>query len=242
MPAISFLPQLNIDGFIVLVTALIVTVIIKFIPMLSRPFHLLFTMIHELGHVFAVRLSNGTVRGFWVFFDTSGVTDYSETENLAFAAAAGYLGTALFSAGLIMMSGFPYIAPYTLGTLGGFLLLLTFLYGKQAAYKKNDKRTPVTKIVGMAFAVILIGVAWTAHLVWSVFLLDLLAFQGTFNVLRSFRELVQQVRQNQKDIDPEIMAGLKRGSAMFWTKLWSLSSFLILGSAIWFTWLRGLSG
>ena len=241
----SFYPQLNIDAIVVLGAAIVVAIFFYLIPFLFYPFDLLFTMIHELGHVFATRFNDGKVLGFWVFSNASGVTRY-EGGDPYLIIPAGYMGTALFTAGLILLTGLPYIAPYTLGVLGGLLILLVFLYGKQSAYKddkgERDERTTVTAIVGLIFGVGSIGVAWIAHPVWSIFLLNLLAVEGIFTTLYRFKDLTQQVRKNSSNIDPSQMAKLIGCSPMFWTRVWSLLSILILGGAFWFTWLRDLSG
>jgi hypothetical protein len=246
MSAFSLFPHFNNDGYVVLGAAFLVTVIINSIPILSYPFYLLFNMIHELGHVFAVRLTNGEVVGFWTFTDTSGVTRTppDESGDPGWVLPAGYVGRTLFSALLILMSGFPYIAPYTLGVFGGLLLLLVLLYGKQSAFDEADgeQRTSVTLIVGLLFAVILIAVAWLAHLIWSIFLLDLLAIQGAFISLQTLGELAEQVRHNVPGIDPVRMADDGRHSPMFWVRVWSILSILILSTTIWFTWLRNLPG
>jgi hypothetical protein len=152
----------------------------------------------------------------------------------------------LFSAGLILLTGLSNLAPYILGIIGGLLILLTILYSRTAP-PENDPRSPVTAIVGLAFGVLFIGVAWLADLRWSMFLLNLLAIQGTFTSFENLEDLADQVRWNAKNPDPkrlandpENMAQEAGCSPMFWVRAWSLLSILILGAAIWFTWLRNL--
>ncbi len=238
MTDINFYPHLNNDAVTVLGAAAVATIILNLIPPFYRSFHLFFTMIHELGHVFATRLTNGIVKGFWVIYGKGGYAKREGGEPL-WIIPAGYMGVTLFSAGLILMSGLPYIAPYTLGVLGGLLMLFVFLYARHRDPEENNEdRFPVTAIVGVTSAVIFIGVAWLTHLVWSVFLLYLLAIQGIFITLKSLEELALQVRRNMKNIDPDQMAKLVGCSPMFWTRAWTLASILILGATFWFTWLR----
>jgi hypothetical protein len=238
MPDISPYPQFNSLSAVVLAMAIIVAVFINLIPLLSYPFYLLFVLIHEMGHVFATRSTGGRVVGFWIFSNTTGATR-PEGGYAYVMIPAGYIGVTLFSAGLILLTGLPNLAPYSLALLAIFLILFILLYSVKPA-NPNEARSPVTAIVGLGFAIVFIGVAWMAPLVWSMFLLTLLAIQGAFSSLQLLDELALQVRQNVPGIDPVRMTELVGCSPMFWVRVWSLLSILILGAAIWFAWLRNL--
>ncbi len=238
MPDTGFFPQLNNEAYTVLGAAAVTALIINFIPILSDSVRLLFIMIHEIGHVFATKLSNGETKGFWVFSNKSGVA--RRDGGITFwVAPAGYLGTTLFSAGLILLSGFPVVAPYILAILGMFLVLITLLYGKQSRDQDTSRR-PVTLFVGLAFGMLFISTAWLAQPIWSLFLLDLLAIQGAFISLRALDNVIDLVRGGDKEVDPAKMPQPKGCSPLIWAKIWTLLSIFLLGSAIWFTWIRSL--
>lgn len=65
------------------------------------PFRLFVTLIHEFGHALAAVLTGGHVLGIMVRLDGSGLT-LVEGGNLFITASAGYLGSSLFGAGLLL--------------------------------------------------------------------------------------------------------------------------------------------
>jgi hypothetical protein len=239
MEGADIYPQLNIEAVVVFATAAVAGVLISFTP-LFYPFRLLFTTVHELGHVFAARFTGGEVKGFWVYFKKKngalGVT-VREGGDDRFVIPAGYLGTAIFSAGLILMSGLPYIAPYIVGILGGVLILLVLLHGRPFS----------TLFIGFVLGAGFIWVAWKADLIWSVFLLYLLAVLGIITARNDWKTMTHLARQDPSGThDAAQMAKIKimgrQWSAGCWAAVWSVITFLLLGVAFWFTWLRNLSG
>lgn len=81
------------------------------------------------------------------------------------------------------------------------------------------------------------------HLGWSVFLLSLLAIQTGIRAITSLDGLTYIVRYTPPDEakdDATKMAKIAGYSPMFWVRAWTFLSFLILGGAFWFTWLRNL--
>lgn len=239
MEGFDFNPQLNIEAVVVLIAAAVAGVLLSFTP-LFYPFQLLFTTIHELGHVFATIFTGGEVKGFWVYFRPKNGTRgeaLREGGDGRFITPAGYLGTAIFSAVLILLSGFPYLAPYTVGILGVILLLSILRHGRSFS----------TALIGSLWSALFFWVAWNAELIWSVFLLYLLAVLGIVRVIQDWRISTHLARHDPAGgHDAAQMAKNKimgcQLSAGCWASLWSIISFLLLGAAFWFTWLRNLSG
>lgn len=235
MADVNLYPQLNIEALIVLVAATVIGILLAFTP-LFYPFQLLFTTVHELGHVLATLLTGGTVKGFWVYFKAKNGTlgeTMPDGGNWPYIISGGYLGTALFSTGLILLSGLPYAAPYIVAILGAILILLVWLYSAQSFQ---------TLIIGLAWGAAFIWIAWNAALIWSVFLLYLLAVLGGVTALSDWREITQLARENpQGKHDAALMAKFAGRSALFWATLWSVTTFLLISAAFWFTWLRNIS-
>lgn len=217
-----------------LLIAIGIAVAIYLLPFLLEPFDAFFTMIHELGHVYATRATGGIVSGFWIFSNMSGQTKLKEGSDF-FINPAGYLGVSLFTAGLILMTGRPDLAQYTLSILGGFIFLLLLLYGKQ---HRIDERRVITAIVALGAATALIGIAWLAPQRWSVLTLYLLAILGIFFSLSHIEELAQEVRIRPAETDAAHMAALIRSRPMLWVWIWYILSVIILAAAFWFTWVR----
>lgn len=243
MPELDFFPQIDQSSLMILGAAFFVVVIINLIPVLTYPFYIFYVAIHELGHVFADRLINDEVVGFWVFSDATGVTvrkgDAEDTKtNIFISFSAGYIGTTLFVALLILLTGLPALANFSLGILGGLLILLMFLYGKQGPYK-NSPKSRVTLISTAVIGILLVGIAWLAPLAWSVFILYILTIEGIFVSLHLITDdLAKQVENKQSGIDPDVVAKFVGCSPRFWQVAWSILSIIILGAAFWFTWIR----
>jgi len=226
------MPELH--PVVVLVFALLSAIILKSVPFLSYPFRLFFTMIHEMGHVFAVRLTGGEVVGFEIDRNGSGVAYFRGGEGLVITPA-GYLGMAIFSATLIMLSGFPEIARLSLGTVAAMFMVLMIFYGYSSC---------LTVSVGLIFGAGLMWVAWMAPAFWSIFVLNMLAILGGLTSLDDLRHLRRGVRYQAwlgRD-DASRMAQRVGCSPMFWATVWFLFSMLIIGAALWLTWFRGLLG
>jgi hypothetical protein len=123
--------------------------------------------------------------------------------------------------------------------VGLILIVSTFRFGL----------TTFTRLLGLGFGVVFIWVALKADLFWSMFLLFLVAIQAGFMALAGLKELGNIVRSDPTGESPDDatkMASLfKRWpllrSPMFWVRLWTLFSFLVLLGSIWFTWLRGMA-
>ncbi len=222
MPNLDAYLHTSLGLTIILILAALVTVAINILPVIAYPSKLFFTLIHELGHVFATRLSRGEVVGFFVFANDSGVAINRGGDRLLIILA-GYLGTSLFSAALLVLGGLPETARYTLGAVGGILIFAVLLYGT---------RSLLTVAVGLFFGLSFIGVAWYLQLAWSVLLINILAFQGSFI---SLRHLHQLSRNLSGDDDASKMAQQLGCSPLFWARTWFVFSIVLLGGAFWFT-------
>lgn len=232
--------EFYIEAVVVLLAAVIVGGILALTWF--YPFQLLFTTVHELGHVFARLISGGEVEGFKIFFrpnnGMAGVTDSlvktddeQEKENLQFIISAGYMGTALFTTGLILMTGFPYLAPYAITFLAVVFAISAFGYGRNVS----------TFIISFGLAALFIWVAWNAPLIGSVFLLYLLAVMGIIRAFNDRRTIISLARNDPNGIhDAAQMAKISRRSALFWARLWSYSTLLMIAIAIGLIWLRPL--
>jgi hypothetical protein len=229
----EILAQTGYRNGLLLLTLLSVA-IINIFPMLSYPFELFSTMIHELGHVMAAILTGGKIESFFIREDGSGLTT-SKGADEWFLNQAGYVGTSLFSAMLMVLSGFPAYAPYALGFLGLGLIVLALGF---------SWRYCLTVVIAIIFGSIFIGVALRAPLGWSVFLLNLIAIQLGILALSSLINLGQFVKrgsQGEVKDDATQMSENFGCSPIFWARLWLLLSAGALAGAFWFTWLRNLA-
>ncbi len=221
--------QTNLYSPVLIVAAIIAAMIVSFVPILSYPFRLLFTIIHELSHGFVAELTGGHFVKFELSGEGSGVA-YTAGGTGCLIKPAGYLGTAFFSAGLILLGGFDNIAAYALGALGGLLILFVLIYGWTS---------PLALFSGLLLGSSFIGVAGWASQEWSIFSLNFLAVIGGLTAIDDVRilTLLARYRLPIKN-DANDMAHLVGCPALFWAALWFLLSLAIIGSAIWLTWFR----
>lgn len=240
--AINFSNQTRLESLIVLGMAVVTVLIINLFFGLATPFSHLFTFIHELGHTLAALMARGEVKGIKVHLTPQdgayGWADIPKHGNSYLVIPSGYLAPTIFSAGLILLAAWPYLAPFILSIVALMLVISTFHFGLSI----------FTRLLGLGFAVLFIWVALQAELFWSIFLLFLVAIEGSFVALADLAELGRIVRQNPQGggDDASRMAALfsERSSLrapIFWVRLWTLLSIVLLILAIWFTWFRGMT-
>jgi hypothetical protein len=209
--------QINSSIPLLLTAAVVAAVIASFVPLLSYPFRLLFTIIHELSQGFMAWLTGGRFVKFELSASGSGMA-YTAGGAGCLILPAGYLGTALFSAGLILLSGLVN-ASYVLGALGGFLILFVLFFGWTSL---------MALLSGLVLGLGFIGVAGWTDEAWSIFLLNFLAIFGGMTAISDLRllTLVARYRVPIKN-DAADMAQRVGCPALFWAGLWFVMSFII---------------
>jgi hypothetical protein len=221
--------QQESDVLLLLGIAAFLAVILSVVPILSYPFRLLFTIIHELGHGVAAKLTGGHFVRFEISANGSGMAWVAGGTG-CLVIPAGYVGTALFSAGLILLGSVESAAPFILGALGVFLILFVLVYGWAS---------PMALLSGLILGLGFVGVAGWANAMWSIFLLNLLAIRGGLTVVDDLWLLARVTRWRVPlKNDADDMAKRVGCPALFWAGLWFIMSIMILGAAIWLTWLR----
>jgi hypothetical protein len=239
---INFTDQTLWGSLVLFEIVVFIVLLINIVPGLAIPFFWLSTLVHELGHATMTRMTGGKAKGIRVFAKPQqGAYGDSESEggNLYLILPAGYLAPTMFSVALILLSALPYCASLTLAVLGLILIFGTLNFAKLGFVIP----------LGIIWGIIFIWVALKADLFWSMFLLFLVAVQIAFIALAKLRVLGEIVRndpEGKSTDDATRMAALfKRWpllrSPMFWVKLWTLFSFMILLFSIGFTWLGGLA-
>jgi hypothetical protein len=113
----------------------------------------------------------------------------------------------------------------------GFILLATTLVFAWRSW--------LTLLIGAIFGLGFIWTALNAHFVWSILLLNILAIQGASMSLHHLHDLNQIVRYAPGSKNDAVdLAQITQKSALFWVRLWTVVSLLLLAGAVWFTWLR----
>jgi hypothetical protein len=117
-----------------LLIATAISVVLWFIPyaeVLTYPFRIFVTFIHEGGHAIAALLTGNSVQSLSVAMNASGET-YTTQGGLfsqIFISSAGYLGTMLFGALLLILIRKSVAARLVLLGSAIFVFTLTMIYG-----------------------------------------------------------------------------------------------------------------
>lgn len=133
MSADNVSPLARSDLLLVLGIGIAMVVILNLIPILFTLVERFFTLTHELGHLIATVLTGGKTKGIRVYYkphNGAAGEAFREGGVSPLIYPAGYLGTAIFSAILLLLSGLTSIASYTLLALGLLLILSAFSAGR----------------------------------------------------------------------------------------------------------------
>jgi hypothetical protein len=217
------------------------TLLLGIVPglgLLNYPLRLLITTVHELGHGLAAILTGGHFVRFVVYSDGSGLA-YTAGGWRFVVIPAGYLGAALFGAILISLGRNHRRSREALAIVGAVLLLLSLRYGIPSIISRDWVSGLLTTFFGIIIGGILVWVALKATTPWIIFLLHLVAIQAG---LLSFSDLIGLIGLSShlfgaQNNDARSMAELTFIPALIWAILWTVIASLLIGGAIWITWL-----
>ncbi len=134
--------------------AALALVLVPGLGLLSYPFRLLITIVHELSHGLVALLTGGAFLRFVVFADGEGVA-YTVGGWRLLVIPAGYLGSALFGASLIHLGRSMRWSRAAMAVLGAALLLLSLRYGLPSIATVQWSSGVITVVAGLA-----IGTWW----------------------------------------------------------------------------------
>jgi len=178
---------------------------------LMYPLRLFTTYVHEAGHALAALLSGGQVLGFQVAANGSGLAT-TAGGNPLLILPAGYLGAALFGAGLFyLVNRLPRWADGLAIALGLGMAIFTLLFARPDA----RSGAPLALMVGLGFAVLLVVIGAKAPLWLTVFTLNLLALLTSLNAVFDIWYIVQNsgagngfIRNDAAAFSPIFLGGI----------------------------------
>lgn len=221
----------------VMLLAALAAVMVGWLGPLAYPFRLLTTLVHELGHGLAALLTGGAFLRFVVFPDGSGVA-YTSGGLRWLIVPAGYLGAALFGAGLIALGRSPRRSQIALGALGIALILLSLRYAGPTLLSAQALGGLLTIAAGAGLGTLLLLAALRAGPAVALFLINLLAFRVGLSALGDLGALIGAPAAGPVQSDAQAMAAMTLIPAPVWAILWALVAGLALGWALWRTWMR----
>ncbi|MDX6694449.1 MAG: hypothetical protein QOF02_2052 [Blastocatellia bacterium] len=215
--------------------------LIPFADVLTYPFRIFVTFIHEGGHALAALLTGNSVSSLSVAADGSGLT-YSTTGGFLsalFISSAGYLGATAFGALLLVLIRRTIAARIVLVGSAALIGVLTVVFGLfkplLAGSGGNLMGVPFTLVAGALIAVGLLAVAKYSSPRVATFFVSFLAVQCVMTALLDLKTLFflsSPFTLGEAHSDAANMKALTGVPAMFWTLAWAGIAFVILSLAL----------
>jgi hypothetical protein len=224
-----------------LLTAAVISIVLWFIPfaeILTYPFRIFVTFIHEGGHALAALLTGNSVESLSVATNASGETYTSQggTISQMFVASAGYLGSMTFGALLLVSIRKTIAARVVLVGSAAVVLALTLIYGllKPILSGAAWSAIPFTLLAGSLLTVGLILVARYASARVATFFVSFLAVQCVLNALLDLKTVffLSSPFAPSVPTDAVNMANATGIPALAWSVIWIMIAVGILGLAM----------
>jgi hypothetical protein len=226
-----------------LLLAAVISIALWFIPyaeILSYPFRIFVTFIHEGGHAIAALLTGNSVQSLSVAMNGSGETYTTQGGwfSQMFVSSAGYLGAMTFGALLLVLIRRAVAARLVLFGSAGIVLALTVIFGVVkplfAGAWLSLSGLPFTLLAGVLLTAGLFAVARFASARVATFVVSLLAVQCVLNALLDLKTVffLSSPFAATVPTDAVNMANTTGVPAIFWAGLWIAFSVLILLVAI----------
>jgi hypothetical protein len=217
-----------------LLVATALSIALWFIPfawVLTYPFQLFVTFIHEGGHALAAVLTGNSVQSLSVSLDTSGLTETLIPQGGLFSrlliSSAGYLGAMGFGA-LLLYSVRYRVRPGIVLTGSALVIMgLTAVFGFLVPLT-NLSFSPFTVISGTLLTLALLAAAKFAGGRAANFLVSFLAVQCVLNAVFNLRDLALLSMMSDTRTDAGNMAAATGIPAIFWAIFWIGLAVLIL--------------
>jgi len=224
-----------------LLLAATISIVLSFIPyasVLTYPFRLFVTFIHEGGHALAALLTGNSVSSLSIFMNGEGVT-YTTQGGLVsqvFISSAGYLGAMAFGALLLALIRKAVATRIVLLACGIYVFALTIIFGLfKPMFSMNAwSGIPFTLLAGTIIAAGLILIARFASARVASFFVSFLAVQCVLNALFDLKDLfwLSSPFEMTRQTDAMNMANATGIPAIFWSVVWIAFALGILWFAM----------
>jgi hypothetical protein len=224
-----------------LIIATLIALALWFIPyaeILTYPFRIFVTFIHEGGHALAALLTGNSVASLSVAPNTSGET-YTTNGGLfsqMFISSAGYLGAMLFGALLLFLIRRAVAARVVLIGAAVYIFALTFFFGlfKPIWTWNGMSGIPFTLLAGILISAALVAIARYASPRVATFFVSFLAVQCVLNALTDLKTVLFLSSPWGASVpnDAQNMANATGVPSIFWAILWIIISLGLLSMAM----------
>jgi len=226
-----------------LLFAAAISIVLWFVPfaeILSYPFRIFVTFIHEGGHAIAALLTGNSVQSLSVSMNGAGETYTTEGGLFSrmLVSSAGYLGAMTFGALLLVLIRRAVAARVVLIGSAIVILVLTTVFGLFkpiiAGSWSSLSGIPFTLFAGIALAIGLVAVARFASPAVATFVVSLLAVQCVLNALLDLKTVffLSSPFAPSVPTDAVNMANATGIPAIIWAIVWIVIAFGILFIAL----------
>jgi hypothetical protein len=220
-----------------LLTAAALSILLWFIPfaeVLTYPFRLFVTFIHEGGHALAALVTGNSVESLSIATNASGET-YTTQGGLfsqMLVSSAGYIGSMIYGVTLLVMIRRAVTARVVLIASAVLISLLTIIYGvyKPVVSGAGLSGIPFTFVAGTLLTLGLVAVARFANSRVATFFLSFLAVQCILNALLDLKTVffLSTPFGPRLPSDAVNMANATGIPALVWASVWITMSVGIL--------------
>ena len=225
-----------------LLIATAISVVLSFIPyaaLLTYPFRIFVTFIHEGGHALAALLTGNGVSSLMVMTNGEGLTYTTRGPLVAqiFVSSAGYLGAMAFGALLLILIRKTVAARLVLLGSGLYIFALTMIYGLITPLFSwtGLSGIPFTLLAGIILSIGLVLIARFASAKVATFFVAFLAVQCILNALSDLKDLFTLSAPFSglaAHTDAVNMATATGIPAIIWTVMWIAFALGILWFAM----------
>lgn len=224
-----------------LLIAATISVVLWFIPfaeVLTYPFRIFVTFIHEGGHAIAALVTGNSVASLSVAMNASGET-YTTQGGLVsqfFISSAGYIGSMAFGALLLILIRRAVAARLVLLGSAAVIFALTMIYGffKPLFSWGSWSGIPFTLLAGIFLTAGLVLIARFATAKVATFFVSFLAVQCVLNALLDLKTVFFLATPFAPTVSTDAvnMANVTGIPAIFWSALWITLALGILWFAM----------
>jgi hypothetical protein len=220
-----------------LLTAAALSILLWFIPfaeVLTYPFRLFVTFIHEGGHALAALVTGNSVESLSIATNASGETYTTQGGRFSqmLVSSAGYIGSMIYGVVLLVTIRKAVAARVVLIASAALIFLLTIIYGvfKPVVSGAALSGIPFTFIAGTLLTLGLVGVAKFANSRLATFFVSFLAVQCVLNALLDLKTVffLSTPFGTSLPSDAVNMANATGIPALVWASLWITISLGIL--------------
>jgi len=208
---------------------------------LAYPFRLFVTYVHEAGHALAAILTGGKVIQFTVSADGSGLATTAGGSRLIILPA-GYIGAALFGAGLFyLINRKPNWVQWISRILGAFIIVFTALYARP-----DESGTFMAILIGLLVGSLLLSIGLRGTRRVNLITLSVIAIMTGLNAVLDITSLVSYADAcgitNGREICNDAQAFSNEVApfvpAAAWAILWAAISIWLCAMAVFYGLIR----